>query len=198
MKMIRYILAMLVTVVLVPDSAAAEDAAALRSGNALYRQGKYDQALEQYNEALVSEPDSAVGYFNRAAALYRKKDYEAAIDSFTKALLTDDPELEAQANYNIGNAKYRQGRLKEQTNLQEAVNLFRDAISYYKRAIELDRENRKAKFNHEFVEKKIKHLLDQMKNKQQQQQKQKRQQGEGEQEQKQEQAQQKQQKEQPH
>jgi len=143
-------------------TAGADESQIVNQGNSLYHSGKYDEALEKYNAAIVDAPESDIIHFNLGTAFYQKEAYDKAIDSFTKSMMTDDPSLEAQANYNIGNAKYRQGRLKENTDLQGAVNNFRDALSYYKRAIELDEKDAEAKFNHEFVEKKLKHLLDQL------------------------------------
>jgi tetratricopeptide (TPR) repeat protein len=136
---------------------------AVRSGNQLYKQKKFDQALKKYNEALLEYPTSDVINFNAGAALYKKEDYQKAIESFTKALTTDNPELEARANYNIGNSKYRLGKLKENTDLAGAISLFRESLDYYKRAIELDEKDKDAKYNHELVERQLKAFLDKLK-----------------------------------
>lgn len=161
---------------------AASETRLVSEGNRLFAEEKYDEALEKYNQAIVESPDSDILQFNRGLAEYRKEDYAAALGSFTKALLTDDAGLESAANYNIANTKYKLGRLKENTDLSTAISLFREALSFYKRAIELNEKDRQAKFNHEFVEKKIKHLLDKLKEQQEnQQQKQQGQQQEGEQ-----------------
>ncbi|MBU1864600.1 MAG: tetratricopeptide repeat protein [Candidatus Omnitrophica bacterium] len=149
---------------------AASEGSIIREGNRLFKNEQFDAALQKYNEANVAQPDSDVIHFNIGTAKYKKGDYEGAIDSFTKTLMTDDSLLEAKSNYNIGNGKYRQGKLKENTDLGTAVNLFRDALSYYKRAIELNKEDKEAKFNHEFAERKLKILLDKLKQQQEQQQ----------------------------
>jgi tetratricopeptide (TPR) repeat protein len=96
--------------------------------------------------------------------MYKKGDYQNAIDAFTRALVTDDEELEANANYNIANSKYRLGNLRVNTDLAGAVNHYREALDYYKRAIEIDQDDSDAKYNHELVEKKLKVLLDRLKN----------------------------------
>ena len=142
---------------------AASVRASIKEGNSLYRQGKFDEALKYYNEAKVDMPNSDIVNFNIGTALYQKGDYEKAIEAFTKTLLSDNPEIEEKAAYNIGNSKYRLGRLKVNTDLASTVNLYREALDYYKRAIELNQNNTNAKYNHEFVEKELKVLLDKLK-----------------------------------
>ena len=159
-------------------SAFAESSAGIvKNANKLYKNKKYDNSLKEYNEALTKSPDSSIINFNIGAAQYKKGDYEKAISSFTKALTSENRKLEAKVNYNIGNCKYKQAALKENTDLASAVSLLRDSLDYYKRAIELDEGGKDAKFNHEFVEKKLKVLLD--KQKQQQKKKQDEKKGKG-------------------
>lgn len=157
-------------------SAFAESSVnAVKNANKLYKSKKYDNALKEYNKALTKSPDSAIINFNIGAAQYKKGDYEKALNSFTKALTSENRKLEAKANYNIGNCKYKQAALKENTDLASAVSLLRDSLDYYKRAIELDEESKDAKFNHEFVEKKLKVLLDKLKKQKEQQKQEKKQ-----------------------
>ncbi len=134
------------------------------SGNKAFKNSDYDAAIEKYNSALIDSPDSCVANFNMGDAYYKKKEYDKAMEYYNKALLSDDPELEAKANFNIGNLKYRFGRIKENTNLEEAVALTREALEYYKRALEINPDDDKAKYNHEFVESYLKNLLDKLKN----------------------------------
>lgn len=141
----------------------------VKKGNKLYGQGKYDEALKYYNEAEIYTPDSDVINFNKGTALYQKGDYEQAIEAFTKALLSDNHAIEEKAAYNIGNSKFRSGKLKENTDLASAVEFYRHALEYYKRAIEMNQNNTNAKYNHEFVERELKVLLDKLKQQQEQQ-----------------------------
>ena len=118
-------------------------------------------------------------------ALYKKEDYQKAIDSFTKALTSDDKKLEADALYNLGNCRYKLGKLKENTDLSSTVALLRESLDYYKRAVELDQKNTDARFNHEFVERELKVLLDKLKQQESNQDKQKSQQEQQQEQQKQ-------------
>ena len=142
-------------------SSAAKD---IRQGNRFYKQGKYDDALAKYSSAQTELPDSSIINFNIGSAMYKKGDFQNAVDAFTRALVTEDKDLEARANYNIANSKYSLGNLKINTDLSGAVRLYRDSLDYYKRAIELNQDDSEARYNHELVEKKLKVLLDRLKN----------------------------------
>lgn len=135
----------------------------VKKGNKLYKEGNYDEALKNYSASSANQSDSDILNFNIGTALFKKDDFEKAIEAFTKALLTENNEVEAMANYNIGNSKFKLGQLKENSDLSNAVALFREALDYYKRAIELDGKEKDAKFNHEYVENKLKVLLDKLK-----------------------------------
>lgn len=153
----------------------------VKEANKLYQKGKLDEALQKYNEASVAMPDSDIVNFNMGAASYKKEDYQKAMDAFMKALISDDKKTEADALYNVGNCKYKLGKLKENTDLSATVGLLRESLDYYKRAVEIDQKNEDARFNHEFVERELKVLLDKLK---QQQSEKEKQQGRQEQEQK--------------
>lgn len=135
----------------------------VKTANKFYQRGKIDEALEKYNEAAVSMPDSDIINFNMGAALYKKEDYQKAQEAFTRALTSDNKKLEADALYNLGNCKYKLGKLKENTDLSATVAHLRESLDYYKRAVELDQKNEEARFNHEFVERELKVLLDKLK-----------------------------------
>ncbi len=153
-----------------PSILAASIIKDVGEGNRLYKDEKYDEALRKYNEAQAESPDSDIVNFNVGTTLYRKEDYQKAVDSLTKSLVTKDSQLESMANYNIGNSRVRQGSAKENTDSSRAINLYKEALNYYKRAIDLDEKDEDAKFNYEFVEKKIKELMEKQQQQQQQQQ----------------------------
>ena len=134
----------------------------LKKGHQLYHQGKYEEAFREFNGGLAKNPDSEILNFNAGAALYQKRDYEKAIEHFTKALKTENMDLENKANYNIGNCKYRQGHQSEKTDLARAADLYREALDYYQRAIELNEKDGDAKYNHSYVEKKLNGILPQL------------------------------------
>lgn len=135
-------------------------------GNKLFQQEQYDAALNKYRDAQVNNPESPLLKFNIGDAEYKKNKYEEAIKNFEQSLNTDDVIEQSKAYYNMGNSLYRLGKLPE-------------SIMAYKKALELNPDDKDAKYNLEFVRKQLKDKSDknqQNQNQQQQQQKQQNQQ----------------------
>ncbi|UCG35657.1 MAG: tetratricopeptide repeat protein [Candidatus Omnitrophota bacterium] len=151
------------SLMMIPLSFAAKGEKEIIKANKLYSEGEFREALKVYSEALALNPNSDVINFNRATALYKTGNYREAGAGFTNVLITDNPKLQAKATYNIGNSKYKQGELKESTDLTQAISLYTEALNYYRRAIELDEEDRDAKYNYEFVKRKLKTLKEKTK-----------------------------------
>ncbi|HBE32507.1 MAG TPA: peptidase C14, partial [Cyanobacteria bacterium UBA11368] len=55
-------------------------------GNAYYFKGEYDLAIEDLNEALKLNPNSAKAFYNRGVAYGNKGEYDRAIADFTAAI----------------------------------------------------------------------------------------------------------------
>jgi len=152
--------------------------ATAREGNRLYDAGKYNDAAEHYNQALVDDPDSPRLHFNLGDARYKAGKYDDALASFGQVPAGDaDPGRAARLAYNVGNTKFRQGEAAEAKEPQKALELWAESLVAYRRALGADPDDVDAKFNHELVEKKIaalkKKLEEQQKQKQSQQDKQK-------------------------
>lgn len=130
----------------------------VKRGNLLYNKGKFEEALKKYKEASSEVPDSDVVNFNMGTALYKMGEYEKAMKYFQKSLVSDNPRLEQKASYNLGNAKYKYGMTKKDTDLPGTVDLLKQALRHYEYAIELDAEDKDAKYNYEFVKKELERL----------------------------------------
>lgn len=146
-----------------PFSAFASTARAVKEGNKLYHEGKYSEAVKKYNEARDESPESDIVNLNLGTALYKKGRYQEAIDAFTRALNTENKEREEITAYNMANSKYKLGSSLVDTDSSSAVSLYRESLDYYKRAMELDKNDKDARYNHDFVEKKLKELLEKIK-----------------------------------
>ncbi|MBI5666153.1 MAG: tetratricopeptide repeat protein [Nitrospirae bacterium] len=169
MRTILIIILFTYCLLLTDNISSASSSGDIRAGNKLYKQEKYSEAADRYNQALKQSPDSDIAHFNLGDALYKKGRYKEAIDAFTKALSTDKRDLEAKAIYNLANSKYKLGSQVANSDLNSAIDMYRAALDDYKRAIELKAEDKDAKYNHDLVEKKLKVLLDRLKDQQQDQ-----------------------------
>ena len=83
----------------------------LRSGNRHFQQGKYEEAIADYNEAIRINPESAEAYYNRGTTKDMLGRHEEAIEDYKEASRVN-PQF-AQAYYNRGNAKDALGRHEE-------------------------------------------------------------------------------------
>jgi Ca-activated chloride channel homolog len=154
--------------------------ATAREGNRLYEAGKYNDAAERYNQALVDDPDSPRLHFNLGDARYKAGKYDDSLASFGQIPAGGgDTNRTARLAYNVGNTKFRQGEAAEAKEPQKALGLWAEALVAYRRALGADPDDVDAKFNHELVEKKIAALMKKLEEqkKQQQQQQQDKQQG---------------------
>ncbi len=129
----------------------------INRGNKLFKEGKYEQALAAYQDALLDDPLNEVALFDLGDAYYKIKKYKEAIDAYQKVVGSQNLELSAKAFYNIGNAYFQQNKLKE-------------SIEAYKKALELNPNDRDAKYNLELARAKLKEMAQkkQKQNKQQQ------------------------------
>ncbi len=144
---------------LAAPAAAQPGRGAVEAGNRLYAEGRFEEAHEQYLEALRAAPDSPVVPFNNGNALYRTDEFQRAMEAYQEAAESGDPAVEAQAWYNLGNALYRQQQLQP-------------ALEAYKQALRRNPADVDAKHNLELT-------LEELQEQQQQQQQSSDQQDEG-------------------
>ena len=121
------------------DSLASKN----KEGNKLYKEGKIDEALSKWRDAQIENPDSDKLYYNIGNGLHEQKKYEDAFKEYEKSLDSKDSELRSKAYYNIGNTHYRMGKLPE-------------AIEDYKKCLDINPNDEDAKYNIEFIKKKLK------------------------------------------
>jgi len=145
-------------------------------GNQLYDAGKFDAAASRYGEGLVDAPASPALQFNLAAALFRQGKFDAAVAALDALAAAGDPQWLGRAAYNAGNARYELGAAAEEKEPQAALAAWQQALADFKRAMVADASDADAKYNHEFVTRRIAELekkLEEQKKKEEQQQQQK-------------------------
>ena len=156
----RWVGISLIVVLLFGVSQADSIRAKVKKGNEYFAQGKYEEALAAYQDALLDDPLNEIALFDQGDAYYKMKKYKEAIEAFQKVVGSKNLTLSSKAFYNIGNAYFQQNKLKE-------------AIESYKKALELNPNDRDAKYNLELARAKLKEMAKKQKrqNKQQNNQK---------------------------
>lgn len=160
-----------VLVLALVQAASAESIREVTSeGNKLYRQGNFNEAINQYDQALVEAPQALEPKFNKANSYYRLDDLAQAMNLYREvAAESKDMTLVAKAKYNLGNTHFQQGSKQRDSNLQKAIEDMETAIGSWRGVLDIEPDNTKAARNIEVARLTIKDLLDQL-NKQQQQQ----------------------------
>jgi Ca-activated chloride channel family protein len=159
----------------------------LRQGNRLYGEGQFTEAVNQYDDVLVEQPQAVEPRFNKANSYYRLDDLREAMDLYQQvAAESKDMSLVAKAKYNLGNSYFQRGTKQRDSNLQKALEDMQTSIAHWRQVLDIDPQNKKAAKNIEVARLTIKDILDQMKKQkeqqnQQDQQKQQQQQKQGQQ-----------------
>ena len=119
----------------------------------------YEQALKYYRDAEIEKPESPKLSYNIGNVMYQQEKYQDALERYYKALSIDEPQDQAATYYNMGNALYRSGKYPE-------------AIQSYQKCLDINPDDEDAKYNIEYVRKKMKEMLDREAQRQQNQQQQ--------------------------
>ncbi|HMA75688.1 MAG TPA: tetratricopeptide repeat protein [Candidatus Krumholzibacteriaceae bacterium] len=133
-------------------------------GNDSFRQGDYKSAAAYYQKASVEKPESPVILFNTGAALYKEGDFKEAREYFQKAAeKTRELNLESRAWYNMGNCSFREGQRQADSDLEKALEHYKESVRLYGTALEKDSTVTDAALNMEVARIVIKDLLDRIK-----------------------------------
>ncbi|TVM00244.1 MAG: hypothetical protein CV087_14855 [Candidatus Brocadia sp. WS118] len=144
----------------------------VREGNELYHRGAYEDALDKYVNAQINSPQTTQLDFNIADTQYQRKKYDEAAQLFEKVVKSDDPELKAKASFNMGNTLYRQGKMKESMECYKKAVDYADEIESSDDPA-IDTLKNDARYNYEYVERKMKENQQKQQNQEQNEQQQK-------------------------
>jgi len=164
------IIALMLAFTQVTLASSAQDL--VHQGNKLYGRGDFKDALKEYDQALIDQPQALEPKFNKANCYFQLDDLSKAIDFYNEvAVDSKDMELVAKAKYNLGNCYFKRGSKQKDSNLQRALEDMQTGIVCWRSALEINPENEKAAKNIEVARLIIKDIIDQI-NKQKEQQQQ--------------------------
>jgi len=127
------------------------------SAETLYRDGKYKESEQKFEQEYSENPEDPRIAYNMANSAYKSGNFENALSAYRQSgSLTEDPSLQQKSLYNSGNTLFRMGKLEEAEDL-------------YRKALALDSSDMDAKYNLEFVREQIKKKKERKKKKESQQ-----------------------------
>jgi len=116
----------IVIVILVSASFFAQSqvvAKATQKGNEYYKQQQFEKAAEEYNKALLAEPENTTTKFNLANSLQKQGKQEEALKVFSElSEKANEKELKSKAFYNKGVV------LTQQKKLEESIEAYKNAL----------------------------------------------------------------------
>jgi hypothetical protein len=141
----------------------------VRKGNKKYSEGNFNEAINEYDQALVDKPEVLRPKFNKANSYYRLDDLAKAMDLYKEvATKAKDMKLVTKAKYNTGNCYFHRGSKQRDSDLNKAIDDMKTSISFWRQVLDIEPDNKKAAKNIEVARLTIKDIIDQL-NKQKQQ-----------------------------
>lgn len=120
-----------------------------------YQSQEYEAAQEYYESVLMDNRNNPQAQFGRGSSAFQRGDMETAKHGFEQSLKSHDVQLQSKAMYNLGNTFFKNDKKEE-------------ALAFYRKALELNPEDKDAKFNYELLKYQEKPPEDQQKQEQDQ------------------------------
>jgi ankyrin repeat protein/tetratricopeptide (TPR) repeat protein len=140
---------------------ATTDATALKeTGNQLVKQGKYQEALQKYEEAILVNSHFAIAWFNKGLMHKKLKQYDDALAAFQKTLEIDPTYSKAKDNQTDTLQLQKAVLLKEEGNRLVVQGDHQKALQKYDEAIAADATFATAWFNKGLMHKKLKQYVE--------------------------------------
>gem|GEM_PF-6572752 len=114
-------------------------------------------------------------HFAKGTAEYNSELYRDAIESFSNSLLSDDPTLQSESHYNLGNSTFKQAQKKledfadkEIHNLEEiiayrqtVIDEIQNSLGHYRGSLHINPQHSNAQENYDYVNKFLEDLMKQ-------------------------------------
>ncbi|HTY87513.1 MAG TPA: VWA domain-containing protein [Candidatus Acidoferrum sp.] len=136
---------MLMAVLLLPTSASASPASALRD----YQSGNFTNAWQEFSRLAETRTNDLRLWFNAGDAAYRATNFDRAQQLFQPVTLAPDLKLQQKAFYNLGNSQFQLA--KAAADLDGLQAGLETAEKSFERAVALDKADPDAAFNLAFV-----------------------------------------------
>ena len=103
-----------------------------------YNDQKFDDAKKYYESIIINNGSIPEAHFGKGASSFQLGDFESAENAFDESLKSSDNLIKSKAYYNLGYTFYKNNKKDE-------------AISFYRKSLELNPNDKEAKYNYEFL-----------------------------------------------
>jgi Ca-activated chloride channel family protein len=126
-----------------------------------YARGNYTAAERDYRTAAQGNPGQPVLQYDEGAAAYKAGEFPTAAKAF-QASVDASPSGNAKrlaeqedAYYNLGNTLYREGQKTQQSDMEQTIQTWTQAIKAYDAALQLRAQDADSRFNRDLVSRKL-------------------------------------------
>ena len=103
-----------------------------------YYQNREFEAAKNYYESIILESENPEAQLGKGSSSFQLGDYDSAKGAFEESLRSNDNIIRSKALYNLGNTLYQNQKNEE-------------ALAYYRKALELNPDDKEARYNYELL-----------------------------------------------
>lgn len=117
-----------------------------------YEEGRYEESVSLYRNALEEDPENARLRYNLGVSAYRADQFESALAQFETVIRSGQTSLQEKAFYNAGNTRVALGFNALEETPEQARELWQAALADYENALGLDPGHDRARRNRETLQ----------------------------------------------
>ena len=103
-----------------------------------YNNQEFEAAKTYYESILQKSSSKSKAHLGRGSSSFQLGDFTTAKDAFEESFESGDNSIKSKALYNLGNIFYKNEKSE-------------DAIAFYRKALELNPDDKEAKYNYELL-----------------------------------------------
>ena len=103
-----------------------------------YRNQEFEAAKNYYESIILESDNNPEAQLGKGSSSFQLGDYDSAKGAFEQSLRSNDNIIRSKALYNLGNTLYQNQKNEE-------------ALAYYRKALELNPDDKEAKYNYELL-----------------------------------------------